>query len=610
MPRPLPLIIILVLALGACGGPGAQAPTAAVGTPAGAAPPATTALAPAQTEAPAAASPTGEPAPTAEPPRQPRPTNPVTPLLPPAPPQITPRPTVAPSPLEAGWWDGAVCYEVFVRSFYDSDGDGNGDLNGLIQKLDYINDGDPDTRSDLGANCIWLMPVAEAASYHGYDTTDYYTVEADYGTNEDFKRLVEEAEARGIKVVIDLVLNHTSSQHPWFQEALRDPGSPYRDWYLWAKERPRYQGPWGQRVWHPSPAADEFYYGVFWSEMPDLNYRNPAVTEEAQRISRFWLEEMGVAGFRMDAIKHMVEYQVAQADTIETHNWLRDYRAWLAEAAPGAYTIGEIFGATPADLQAYYPDQMDYYFVFSVGEAIRDAILIGESGRYVAAVDGAYGQLPFQRWAPFLTNHDQDRIMSQLGDDPAKAKLAALALLTLPGQPYVYYGEELGMLGVKPDEDIRTPMQWTKEEMGGFTAGIPWRQPQPDYPVKNVMAQEADPDSLLNLYRELIHLHVATPALATGDYTALASDSPGVAAFLRQSGDDRALVVINFGEAAADVTLTAGPRALPAGSYTLETLLGAPDGDLPPLEAGADGAVELELAVVPAQTGFVFRLAP
>lgn len=579
MSRPL-LLITLVLALAACGGPGATAPTATSEDP--------TAVA-------------GEP----------RPTRTVNPLLPTAPPMITPGPTVAPYPLEAGWWDGSVCYEVFVRSFYDSDGDGSGDLNGLIQKLDYINDGDPDSRDDLGANCIWLMPVAEAASYHGYDVTDYYTIERDYGTNEDFKRLVAEAEARGIKVVVDLVLNHTSSQHPWFQEALGDPQSPYRDWYLWAKARPRYQGPFGNRVWHPSPAAEEFYYGVFWSEMPDLNYRNPAVTEEAQKISRFWLEEMGVAGFRMDAIKHMIEYQVAQADTIETHNWLRDYRAWLAEAAPGAYTVGEIFGATPDDLQAYYPDQMDYYFAFNVGEGIRDSLLNGQAGRYLEAVGAAYGRLPFQRWSPFLTNHDQNRIMSELGDDPALARLAAIALLTLPGQPYIYYGEELGMVGVKPDEDIRTPMQWTREEGAGFTAGVPWRQPQLDYPVKNVMAQEGDPGSLLSLYRELVHLHVNTPALATGDYAALTADSPAVAAFVRQSGEDRALVLINFGDEAAALTLAAGPGTLPAGAYALEPLLGDGAGAAP-LTVAADGSVAgfSPLASIPAQSGLIFRLAP
>jgi alpha-amylase len=584
------LLFALAFALAACGGLGAQAPTVTVGQPGDATPPAATALAPAQ---------------TAQPTRQIPPTSTPDPRLPTAPPRITPGPTAAPFPLEAGWWDSSVCYEVFVRSFYDSDGDGNGDLQGLIQKLDYINDGDPASRDDLGANCIWLMPVAEAASYHGYDTLDYYTVEQDYGTNEDFKALVREAEARGIKIVIDLVINHTSSQHPWFQEALRDPSSPYRDWYLWSQIKPPYSG------WHRSPVADEYYYGLFWSEMPDLNYRNPAVTAEAQKISRFWVEEMGAAGFRMDAIKHLFEYLGVQENRLETHEWLREYRAFLERELPGTYTIGEIFGGDPSSLAPYFPDQLDYYFEFDVAAATRGAADVGLASLYMQAVQAAYNQLPYQRWAPFLTNHDQNRVMNELDDDPVRAKLAALALLTLPGQPYLYYGEELGMLGVKPDENIRTPMQWTGEPGAGFTSGQPWRDPQPDYETKNVAAQADDPDSLLSAYRELVHLHVNTPSLGEGDFVPLSGDNSSVAAFLRLSGDDRALVVINFDAAAEGVTLQAAAGALPPGTYTLAPLYGAPEGELGQLTVGPDGAGSFKpLAQLPAQTGYIFRLTP
>ncbi|MDQ2997478.1 MAG: alpha-amylase family glycosyl hydrolase, partial [Chloroflexota bacterium] len=164
-----------------------------------------------------------------------------TPNLPTPAPTITVGPTVAPFALQAGWWDNAVCYEVFVRSFYDSDGNGIGDINGLIQKLDYLNDGDPQTHTDLGVNCVWLMPIAESPSYHGYDTTDYYKVEPDYGSNDDFKRLVAAAHAHGIKIMLDLVLNHTARDHPWFQSALKGPDSPYRDWYLWSNDKPSYK---------------------------------------------------------------------------------------------------------------------------------------------------------------------------------------------------------------------------------------------------------------------------------------------------------------------------------------------------------------------------------
>lgn len=573
MPR-LTILLIFAALLAACGRPAAQAPTA---TPTAARPPTAT----------------------------------VDPRLPTAPPRITPGPTATPFPLEAGWWDGAVCYEVFVRSFFDSDGDGNGDLAGLIQKLDYINDGDPASTGDLGATCIWLMPITAAASYHGYDTLDYYTVEPDYGTNDDFKRLVAEAEARGIKVIIDLVINHTSSQHPWFQEALRDPDSPYRDWYLWSQVKPAYRGPFNNEVWHQSPVSDEFYYGLFWSEMPDLNFRNPAVTEEVRKISRFWVEEMGAAGFRMDAIKHLIEYQGAQENTPETHQWLREYRAFLQAELPGTFTVGEIFDGDPFTLAPYYPDQLDYYFEFDVAAAARGAADVGLARQYVEAVQAATNSLPFQRWSPFLTNHDQNRVMSELDDDPAKAKLAALALLTLPGLPFIYYGEEIGMLGLKPDENIRTPMQWTADAAAGFSSGEPWRAPQPDYTTKNVAAQEADAFSLLNTYRALVQLHTSTPALASGEFVAFSSDNSAVAAFLRVSGDDVALVLINFDRGdAVDARLDLAQSPLPAGDYTLSPIFGAPEVGPTPLTVGTDGAVQgyIPIPNIPPQTGYIFRL--
>jgi alpha-amylase len=186
-----------------------------------------------------------------------------TPDLPTPAPTITVGPTAAPFPLPAGWWDNAVCYEIFVRSFYDSNDDGIGDLNGIIQKLDYINDGDPKTDKDLGANCIWLMPIMESPSYHGYDTIDYYKVNHEYGANDDFKHLTAEAHKRGIKVILDLVLNHTSNQSPWFVQAAKDPSSPYRDWYLWSKDKPSYTTPWGSEGWRQSPYRNEYYYGIF-----------------------------------------------------------------------------------------------------------------------------------------------------------------------------------------------------------------------------------------------------------------------------------------------------------------------------------------------------------
>ena len=522
---------------------------------------------------------------------------------------ITPAPTAAPFPLAAGWWDDAVCYEIFVRSFYDSDGDGVGDLNGLIQKLDYINDGDPKTQTDLGASCVWLMPIAESPSYHGYDVVDYYHVDREYGSNEDFKRLVAEAHQRGIRVLVDLVLNHTARDHPWFQAALADPASPYRDWYLWSKDHPRYAGPWGEQVWHRSPVRDEYYYGIFQGNMPDLNYRNPAVTAEMHKISAFWLKDLGADGFRLDAVKHLIEDGSVQENTPETIAWLREYRTFLTQTAAGAFTIGEVNSGSLDVLARYYPDQLDSYFEFNTGYGALTAADDGTAEPYLTTVEDAYRRLPFQRWAPFLTNHDQERAMSALGGDQGKAKIAATALLTLPGLPFIYYGEEIGMLGAKPDEQIRTPMQWSGDEKGGFTTGRPWESFQPNYREGNVAAQDGDSDSLLNLYRRLIHLHTSHAALGHGSFTPLEVSNSGVAAFVRQADDEAIMVVLNFADQPlAGVTLTLARSELAAGSYEPQPLLG--DQPAAALTVGAGGAlaVSAPLATLAPRTGYIFKL--
>ena len=508
----------------------------------------------------------------------------------------------------AGWVDDAVCYEVFVRSFADSDGDGVGDLRGLTDRLDYINDGDPATRTDLGATCLWLMPIFESPSYHGYDTVDHYAVDREYGSNEDFVALVDAAHARGVRVLLDLMLNHTSSEHPWFREALADPASPYRDWYRFSTEDPGYRGPWGQKVWHPSPVGGEYFYGVFYEGMPDLNYRNPAVTAEAERISRFWLEEMGADGFRLDAIKHLIEDDRVQENTPETQRWLREYRAFLGRVAPDAFTVGEVFGGGTGVLASYYPDGLDSFFAFEVGQTLLAAANYGLAADFVDAAEGAYTKLPDQRWAPFLTNHDQPRTMTELGD-VAEARLAATALLTLPGLPFVYYGEEIGMGGDKPDELIRTPMQWAPGPGGGFTEGRPWEPFQPDLDTVNVAAQDADPASLLNRYRALVALHAEVPALGHGDFAVLETGSAGVAAYVRRAGDSVVLVVLNFGKAPATGVALGGVTSLAAGAYGATPLLdhaaGAP---LTVADGGTIGGY-VALPSLEPKSGYVFALA-
>ncbi len=500
------------------------------------------------------------------------------------------------------WMDSAVCYEIFVRSFADSDGDGVGDFRGLIDRLDHVNDGDPATTSDLGATCIWLMPIMESASYHGYDVTDYYAIESDYGTRDDYLAFVEAAHARGIRVILDLVLNHTSSQHPWFLDAVSDPQSPYRDWYIFEPEDPGYAGPWGAQAWHPSPASSEFYYGVFWEGMPDLDYRNPAVTEEARRISQFWLGEMGADGFRLDAIKHLIEDGRAQENTPETIDWLRDYRTWLDAEAPDAETVGEIFGGSTYLLTSYYPDGLHRFFHFEIGSQALTTANYGTSTSLFATLRGAMADLPDQRWAIFLSNHDQQRSMTTLGGDRDAAKLAASLLLTLPGTPFIYYGEEIGMAGVKPDERLRTPMQWDGTAGAGFTTGTPWEPLQDDAASVHVAAQDGDPNSLLNHYRAMTQLRVSTPALATGTFVSVDTGTPGTIAFLRESADQTVLVIANTGSEASEPFVLDSGAGFPAGESALVPLgpAGAPDISI----AGP----ALSVPSLPAKSLFVYAL--
>ncbi len=479
----------------------------------------------------------------------------------------------------APWTRGAVCYEIFVRSFSDSDGDGVGDVNGLIQKLDYI--------EGLGARCIWLMPVAESPSYHGYDVTNYYRVDPEYGSNDDFKRLVAEAHRRGIRVLVDLVLNHVSSEHPFFKDASQGPGSAHRDWFRWSATP-------GSN-WHRSPVRDEYYYGFFWSGMPDLNFENPAVREEAKRIARFWLEAMGVDGFRLDAVRHLIEEGDSATNTAGTHAVLREFGQYVRSIAPEAFTIGEVWDSTGM-LLTYYPDQLDAYFAFELSDALLSAVRTRSAAHLFDGYLRLQRELPADRWAPFLRNHDQTRTLTALGGDVAGAKLAATLLLTLPGLPFVYYGEEIGMTGDKPDERLRTPMHWSRGRAAGFTRGTPWEALQPDSLTANVEAQEADTGSLLSLYRRLIQLRAANPALSSGELVPLVGSNEAVAAYLRRAGERVVLVVANLGATAlAGVTLSSPERALPPGRYTPRALLGgAPAG---PVRVGPDGRIQSYVAL-------------
>ena len=438
------------------------------------------------------------------------------------------------------WWNDTVFYEIFVRSYYDSNGDGIGDLSGLIEKLDYLNDGNQETSTDLGVTGIWLMPVHPAASYHGYDVIDYYTINPEYGTLEEFKRLLDEAHKRDMRVIIDLVLNHTSIDHPWFV-ASRDPGSDYRDWYVWSEAEPSGSG------WHATDTG--YYLGIFWEGMPDLNYSNPAVTTQMRDIAHYWLQDIGVDGFRLDAAKHLIEEGTIQSHSEATHAWYKEFRQFYKSLNPEAITVGEVWDSSVAASKYVTGDEFDLAFDFDLAESMVNSARLGKAEQVSKIMSRDWGLFPPGQFATFLTNHDQDRSFLLFGEDAGIARSAASALLTLPGVPFIYYGEEIGMVGKKPDEMIRTPMQWTADENAGFTFGAPWISLFPDFTAGNNVADESsDPDSLLAHYRKLVHLRNQHAALRVGDYFPVEVDSEAILSFLRASKEEAVLVILNLGK--------------------------------------------------------------
>jgi alpha-amylase len=507
------------------------------------------------------------------------------------------------------WWDGAVFYEVFVRSFADSEegplaNDGIGDLRGLIDKLDYLNDGDPETDDDLGVTGIWLMPIMQSPSYHGYDTTDYYTVEEDYGTNEDFLELIEQAHARGIRVIVDLVLNHSSHKHPKFVGS-GDPRSEFHDWYRWERRDPGYKGPWGQGVWHE--VDGRYYYGVFSRSMPDLNYENPAVTREMLKVTKYWLTEMRADGYRLDAIKHLIERGELQEHTLPTHRWLRGFYSHYKRVNPSALTVGEVWTDTPT-VATYVGDQMDLAFDFDQAYATIHAARTGEKDRLAKSQAASWRLFPRGQFATFLANHDMDRTMSQIGGDVSMAKLGATIQLTSPGVPFVYYGEEVGMAGHGPHPDIRSPMQWSGDAHAGFSAAEPWHRIDSGYPQANVAVQDADADSLLNLYRRLIRLRQAHKPLAVGDIVEVPTDHPAVYAYLRRAKGQAVLVVVNLGAEPVDRYALALDRRELGKIRGVRELLQGVTADAPAPSFGDGTGGYQPIGVLGPRTGYVLAL--
>ncbi len=443
-------------------------------------------------------------------------------------------------------------YEIFVRSFRDSDGDGLGDLGGVTEKLDYIR--------SLGCEGIWLMPIMPSPSYHKYDVTDYYAVDPEYGTLDELRALLEAAHARGMRLILDLPLNHCSSLHPWFLSAVSSADSPWRDWFNWS-DTPR-QG--------YSECGGEYYESRFVDTMPDLNLSNPAVRGEIEAILRFWLEDVGVDGFRLDAVTSFYTGDVEA--NVAFLNWLADTAHGIR---PDAYLVGEAWEGL-STLARYCESRIDSFFTFPVSQAEgyiaktlggRAAQPGKKFGEYVALLDETLpaNTIP----APFTENHDTGRTVGFTGrENPDKTKMAAGLLCLLRGNVFIYYGQEIGMVGSGDDPNKRLGMLWTSEEE---TTLPPPGVTKLEYAYPSAAAQEADAASILNYYRAALALRERFPAIARGTGEVLPCPSDALCLIRREYGGEALLLVVN--PSRGEEALAVGEGAVLAASLCTDPSL-------------------------------------
>ena len=467
------------------------------------------------------------------------------------------------------WWRKSVIYQIYPFSFMDSNGDGIGDLEGIIQKLDYLNDGTPES---LGVDAIWISPIYPSPwKDYGYDISHHTDIHLSFGNLVIFDRLVKEAHSRGIKIILDFVPNHTSSQHPWFIESRSSRTSTKRGWYIWHDSGSDggpptlRQGSFGGSAWTKDKETGQYYYHNYLPEQPDLNWRNKEVCEAMFHVFRFWLDR-GVDGFRFDAVAGMIERNLHMGDrshgikmnvyaitSEELHNIFCNFRN-LCDQYGERVMIGETWAESPGELARYYGKKVDEFHIpfnfFLIerpwnAQSVRDTVEEIEH----AVPDGA--------WPNYvLGNHDLTRLATRYGRH--NARLAAMLLLTLRGTPTLYYGDEIGMCDVDiaenqirdpaPDrrDPERTPMQWDDALNAGFSSGEPWLPLGNDYKETNVAKQLHDPTSLLSLYRRLIWLRKQNSALCLGTYQTVDADNPNIFAYIRRSGKQKFLVVLNF----------------------------------------------------------------
>ncbi|MBB1368867.1 alpha-amylase [Pseudoalteromonas sp. SR44-5] len=493
------------------------------------------------------------------------------------------------------WWESAIFYQIWPRSFYDSDADGHGDFNGMTQKLPYL--------QELGVNALWLTPMFEAPSYHGYDFTEFYQVENDYGSMAEFEAFIKAADDKGMKVILDLVINHISSNHEWFQRSAKQQ-APYADYFIWRDDMPKAGSGWGHAwsnndqpdaVWHWNETRQQYYYGAFGASQPDLNLRHPDVIAEMEKMAKFWLDK-GVAGFRLDAVRFAMESGGnAQADTDETIAYWQHFNQYVKSVDPDAYLVGEAWADIPVAAK-YYGDGkgLDQGFDFEVGYKILGLLKPDASGeaqfgtmqsnQQKNTVDANVlkqniqqridSSAPLDFFAPFLTNHDQERVAYQLAEHDDKAKLAAAMLFSSPGTPYIYYGEEIGLTQGGTGHDVykRAPMQWDNSNQAGFTQaqtswveqaelfGDNYTQWWPEFLAqqinaadRNVKTQQAQSDSLWRLYQHLIALKKQRPELGIKGSYELTQHNNGLVEITRELNGSKSMFVLN---------LTANPQSV------------------------------------------------
>jgi alpha-glucosidase len=480
------------------------------------------------------------------------------------------------------WWQHAVFYEIYPRSFADSNNNGIGDLKGIASKLDYL--------KQLGVDAIWITPCFPSPQVDfGYDVSDYEAIDPMYGTLQDFDHLMSEAKKRNIRIILDFVINHTSDKHKWFLDSKSSRDSAHRNWYVWRNGRGsgvppnNWESTFGHSAWKFDPKTNQYYYHYFYAEQPDLNWHNPAVEKAMFDVTRWWYQR-GVSGFRLDAVDTLFEDPDLRDNPIlpgtnkygdpemedkynkklpQVHDVLQALRKVADEN--GAVLIGETYTDDINELKQYYGEhsnelQMPMDLMFGMVNKLSAP----EFRRQIAAVDGAGG------WPVFVIgNHDNPRSYVRYGDGQHNDKIAKLMAglyLTLRGSAIMYYGEEIGMTNNDPTrrEDVqdpigktgwpqekgrdgeRTPMQWNESSNAGFSAAKPWLPVPASYTTHNVATELKDPESILSFYQKLLALRHHNQALLDGQYIALNQDDPNVLSFLRKYGDDSVLVVLNM----------------------------------------------------------------